>query len=293
MSYPETRVSIGSATRRRTADCWRGLLEVFNTDPISGKLQATNTQKARLQGTVDTFVDGLWLAEDDVAGATAESCSTGVLPAADRADGIVSLNATTGSDNRGVKVQAAGGATTLPEIISLPTDATDPRGDVAFEFRGYFDNTAVDQWFVGLAVNAAAVLASGVLEGAQSAIGFLRTDAGKIQFVVRNDNAGGTAVAYSADVSSVASFATAGWHNLAFRVNKDFTCEVYVDDVKIVLDITTGTKIKPTVGGGAGSATTAYPIVGVVRTLAIGRGATADLATVALPFTRFEAYQQG
>src|SRR5262245_24839774 len=113
MSYPFPRVSIGSASRNLTPDCWRGALEAYKNDPTLGKFLATDFTKARVQ-VVDAFLDGLWLAEDDVAGATAEAFNTAVTPAADRADGLAALAATTGTDNQAVKAQAAAGATTLP-----------------------------------------------------------------------------------------------------------------------------------------------------------------------------------
>lgn len=282
-SYPQTRVSIGSANRNRTPDCWRGALEAYLNDPTLGKLCSTDFTKARVQ-VVDSFLDGLWVAEDDVAGATAEAFNTAVTPAANAGDGVATLAGTTGTDNQAVKAQAAAGATTLPEYIRLPSDIVDPRGDVIFEASAYIDNAAADQFFLGLAVNAAAVLASGVIEGAQSVIGFLRTDAGALKFVARNDNAGGTAVSYSVDVALATAFTTAGWHNFAFRVNKDQTVEVFVDDVKIVRDVTTPTtKVAVT--------QTSLPEVGVVRTAVVGRGATANNATVALPLRRFEVFQ--
>ncbi len=282
-SYPIPRIALGEASRDRTAECWRGLLEQYANDPTTGKLCSTDFRKARVQ-VVDTFLDGLWVAEDDVAGATAEAFNTAVTPAANAGDGVATLAATTGADNRGVKAQAAAGATTLPEYIRLPSDIVDPRGDVCFEADVYLDDAAVDQFFIGLAVNAAAVLASGVIEGAQSVLGFLRTNKGAVQFVARNDNAGGTAVADSYDVILAADLTTAGWHNLAFRQNKDNSVEVYVDGVRITRDVTTPTT-KVVLN------TAALPEVGVVRTLSIGRGATADLAAVALPVRRFEVFQ--
>lgn len=283
MSYPITRISTTAATRARTPDAWRGLLEAYANDPTLGTLRATNFSKARVQ-TVATFLDGLWLAEDDVAAATAEAFDTAVTPAAAAGDGVATLAATTDTDNKGVKVQAAAGATTLPEVIRLPSDIVDDRGDVVFEARVYLDDTTVDQFFIGLAVNAAVVLASGVLGGAQSAIGFLRTNKGVLKFVSRNDNDGGTAVDYSADVLAAATLATAGWHNLCFRVNKDDTVEAYIDGTKVRKDITSGAEFNVT--------QTSLPEVAVVRTLAISRGAAGDLASLALPVSRFEAYVQ-
>lgn len=283
MPYPQTRVSTGVASRNRTADCWRGTLEAYLNDPTLGKLRDTDLTKARVQ-VVDTFLDGLWMAEDDVAGATAEAFNTAVTPAGSAGDGIATLAATTDTDNKGVKVQAAAGATTLPEVIRLPSDIVDTRGDVIFESRVYLDNATCDQFFIGLAVNAAVVLASGVLGGAQSVLGFLRTDKGPVKFVSRNDNDGGTAVSYSVDVILAANLTTAGWHNLAFRHNKDNTVEVFVDDVKITRDVTnsaTKVLVDPL----------ALPEVAVVRTISIGRGATADLTAVALPVARFEVFQ--
>lgn len=282
MSYPQTRISVTSVTRARTADAWRGLLEAYTNDPTLGKLLSTDCTKARVQA-VASANDGLWLAEDDVAGATAEALNTAVTPAANAGDGIITLAATTGTDNNGVKVQAAAGATTLPEVVRLPSDIVDPRGTVIFEANVYLDDAAADQYFIGLAVNAAAVLASGVLEGAQSAIGFLRTDAGDLTFVSRNDNAGGTAVAYAATIVAAADLATAGWHSLCFRQNKDNTVEVYFDGERIRTDTSNAVIAVPT---------TALPEVAVVRTIATSRGATGDLAAVAIPIRRFEAYVQ-
>lgn len=282
MSYPQTRIPVEAVTRARTADAWRGLLEAYTNDPTLGTLRSTDCSKARVQ-VVDTFLDGLWLAEDDVAGATAEALNTAVTPAANAGDGVITLAATTGADNRGVKVQAAAGATTLPEVVKLPSDIVDDRGDVVFEANVYLDDAAVDQFFIGLAVNAAAVLASGVIEGAQSVLGFLRTDKGDLQFVARNDNAGGTAVAYTQTILAAASLATAGWHSLCFRHKKDDTVEVYIDGDRVRVD-TSGAAINVT--------QTALPEVTVVRTISIGRGATADLAAVALPIRRFECYVQ-
>lgn len=282
MSYPQTRISVTEVTRARTADAWRGLLEAYTNDPTLGKLLSTDCSKARVQ-VVDTFLDGLWLAEDDVAAATAEALNTAVVPAANAGDGLIALAATTGTDNIGVKVQAAAGATTLPEVVRLPSDIVDPRGDVVFEANVYLDNASVDQFFIGLAVNAAVVLASGVLGAAQSALGFLRTDRGDLKFVSRNDNAGGTAVEYSATIVAAADLATAGWHSLCFRHNKDNTVQVYFDGERIKTD-TSNAQINVT--------TTALPEVAVVRTIAASRGATGDNAAILIPIRRFEAYVQ-
>ena len=283
MSYPQTRLSVSGLTRARNADAWGNLLEAYVNDPTVGTLRSLDTTKPRTQA-VATALEGYFVAEDDVAGATAELFATAILPAINSGDGIYTLGATTGTDDNGVKVQAAAAATSLGEEIRLPSDIVDDRGDVVFEAQVYLDDASVDQFFIGLAVNAAVVLASGLIGAAQSVIGFNRTDKGALKFVARNDNAGGTAVSYTADVKTAASLATAGWHSLAFRHCKDDTVKVYVDGVRIRADVTTGAALNVT--------QTALPEVAVVRTISLSRGATADLAAVLLPIRKFECFVQ-
>jgi hypothetical protein len=282
MSYPQTRISVGEVTRARTADAWRGLLEAYTNDPTLGTLRSLDTTKPRTQA-VATALEGYFVAEDDVAAATAELFATAILPAINSGDGIYTIGATTGTDNIGVKVQAAAAAASLGEEIRLPSDIVDPRGDVVFEANVYLDDDSADQYFIGLAVNAAVVLASGLIGAAQSVLGFLRTDGGDLKFVARNDNAGGTAVEYSATIVAAADLATAGWHSLCFRHNKDNTVQVYFDGERVRTD-TSSAPINVT--------TTALPEVAVVRTISTSRGATGDLAAVLIPIRRFEAYVQ-
>jgi hypothetical protein len=116
--------------------------------------------------------------------------------------------------------------------------------------------------------------ATGTLPTSSDYIGFYRADAGGLQFVLANDNAGGTAVADSETLlSAAATTALTGQHKIGFRVNADDSVEVYID----------GEKVKVNSSGAALAITaTALPIESLTQKYATTRGATGDLATVAL-----------
>lgn len=279
MAYPIVRIDPTTVGRGRSPALWRGALEKFATDPSLGILRADDFSTPK-SGAVDTVKDGWCITEDGVAGATGESFYTNGDP-----NGVAVLGATTGADYRGVKMQAgalvAGGA---PEGVVLPTATTGAKADCIFEARVYLDVNTNDTLFVGLAENVATVKllgAASALPDDSDYIGFYRIDAGDFQFVVRNDNAGGTAVEYNITIQAAADITDGGWVQLGFRVNYDETVEIYIDGVRVRYT-TSNVKVAVTVAS--------LPEEALCRTISVGRGATADNATVACKCDSIEAY---
>ena len=285
MGYPIVRIDPTTQGRERSAALWRNALDKYSVDPELGKLYADDFLRPHA-GAVDTYSDGWVFTEDGVAGATSELFYT-----TGAADGVFSLAATTGADYRGVKMQAgslAAGGT--GEGITLPTATTDNKSDVIFETRVYLNVSAGgnDTLFAGLAEHVATVKmlgAASALPDDCDYIGFYRVDAGDLQFVVRNDNAGGVAVEYNVDVLSAATIASSyedAWVKLGFRVNGDSTVEIYIDGVKVKLTSDTSAKIAVT--------STSLPEEALCRTVSVGRGATADNGTVGVLIDRIDCY---
>jgi hypothetical protein len=103
-------------------------------------------------------------------------------------------------------------------------------------------------------------------------MGFLKLPAGNLQFVVANDNAGGTAVVEAHNVVLAADI-PAGYNKLGFRVNADRTVEIYVNEKRITHN---------TAGVAFSVSALALPIESLTQKFVVGRGSGAA-TTVALP----------
>jgi hypothetical protein len=219
------------------------------------------------------------------AGATGSA--SGTFSNTADADGVVRLSGVTGTDWEGSQAQA-GEATAQGESVVLPTHATDGRGTVVFEWYGLFDEETADTFFIGLAepdMAATALLgATGGLTDAADYIGFYRLDSGDLQFVVRNDNAGGTAVEYEVDIVTDANLADVDNEQvkLSFRVNADNSVEVYYNEVRILKTSDTGADIDVP--------STALPIEYLTRKLVVLRGAAGDNDPVQLDTDYIDCY---
>lgn len=283
--YPIVRIEPTTQGRERSTALWRNALDKYAADPQLGILYEEDFTKPHV-GVIATTTDGWCFTEDGVAGATSELFYT-----TGAAGGVASLAATAGADYRGVKIQAGSliaGAT--GEGITLPTATTDSKSECIFECRVKLDISAGgnDTLFAGLAEHTATVKtlgAASALPDDSDYIGFYRVDAGDLQFVVRNDNAGGTAVEYNVDVLAAATIAASyedAWVKLGFRVNADSSVEIYIDGAKVTKETAGSTKIAVT--------TTSLPEEALCRTVSVGRGATADNATVGVLIDRIDCY---
>lgn len=273
MSYPEPRIGTTTPTRQRTPALWRGTLERYADSVLLGTFRSDDFKTPQTV-TVGAVSNSSWrLSEAGVGGASAEAFDTSTDP-----DGVANLAATTGTDWIGVQAFKSE-ADDQGENVVLPTHATDPRGTVVFETRVFLDATLNDTYFIGLVEpeqGATDVLgATGVPSDAIDYIGFYRLDGGDLQFIVRNDNAGVTAVEYNVDVVAAADIPDVAWVKLGFRVNADNQVEIYVDEVKKVKTSDTVADIVVP--------STALPIENLTRAYVTLRGATGDLAAVSLP----------
>lgn len=270
MAYPIVRIDPTTPGRERSPALWRGALDKYDADPLLGTLRADNFEKA-LVAAIDDFEAGWWFSECAAAGADTEVFATNAHP-----DGRFSLSAATDTDHEGVKMQG-GLSATVGEGIVLPTHATaaTARGDVIFEWRGLLDKDTMDTYVIGLfeqAAVAGVLGATSLLLDTVDYIGFYRIDRGDLQFVVRNDNAGGTAVEYNVDVLSAATLLAdyeGEMTKLGFRVNADSTCEIYINGTRIWYS-SEATPVKIAVTA------TSLPEVALSRTMGVARGATGD-----------------
>lgn len=266
MAYPIARIEPTTQGRERSVALWRNELDKYDADPSLGVLRADDFTRP-LVGAIDAFAGGWWFSECAAAGADTEVFATN-----GDANGEFSLSAATDTDHEGVKMQA-GPSATVPEGIVLPTATTDSKSTVVFEWKGQLDDSVNDTLFIGLAEQVAVaglLSATSVLTDAEDYIGFYRLDDGDLQFVVRNDNAGGTAVEYNVDVVAAADIDdTAGTQTkLGFRVNHDNSVEIYVNGTQVKVESDAGATIAVT--------STSLPIEPLSRTIAVARGATGD-----------------
>ena len=275
MSYPLTRISPITSGRERSPDLWGNILEAYADDPVIGALRSNDFYAPHTQG-INTYEEGWFLNEDAAAGATGESFATNGNP-----DGHALLLATTGTAHQAVKVQA-GPSTTVSEGIVLPT-ASNGKSDVVFEARVALLTTANPTCFIGLAEQNTAILSTtSVPNDTLDYIGFYRLSNGDLQFIVRNDNNGGTAVEYDVNVVASANVPNTGFTKLGFRVNHDNKVEIFIDGVQVKVTSDTGAKIAVP--------STALPIEVLARTLLTGRGATAANATSTIVCDRIECF---
>lgn len=283
MSYPTVRISTESPTRQRTPEVYRGVLEQYAHDNTLGTYHTDDFTQPRTTAytTTSTAVNDGWIVGE--AGATGSA--SGVFSNTSDADGIIRLTSVSDTDWEGSQAQA-GEASTQGESIPLPTHSTDGRGTVVFEWYGVLNDDENDTFFIGLAepdMAATALLsATGTLTDAADYIGFYRIDSGDLQFVVRNDNAGGTAVEYEVDVTADADIPEDESVKLSFRVNADDSVEVYVNEVRILKTSDTGADIDVP--------STALPIEYLTRKLVVLRGATGDNNPAALNTDYIDCY---
>ena len=276
MSYPSTRVSQTAVGLERSADLWGGVLEAFANDPTIGVLRSDDFTRPRAQ-IIATYVEGWFLSEDSAAGVTGESFNTTGHP-----DGQASVAATSGTDHQGIKAQA-GPSASVSEGIVLPTHPTLGKAEVVFEAIVELNVAKNDTLFVGLAEQDSAILSTtSVPNDDLDYIGFYRLDSGDLQFIVRNDNAGGTAVEYNVDVVAAADVPDAADVKLGFRVDASGKVTITIDGVKVKVTSDTGVAINVP--------TTALPIEALSRTLLAARGETADNGTISVPCKSIDCF---
>lgn len=285
MSYPTVRIATTEKTRQRTPEVYRGVLEQYAHDNTLGTYHTDDFTQPRTTAyttTTPAANDG-WIVGE--AGATGSA--SGVFSNIADADGVIRMTGVVGTDWEGSQVQA-GEASAQGEAVVLPTHSTDGRGTVIFEWLGVAEDSVADTFFIGLAepdMAATAILgATGALTDGADYIGFYRLDSGDLQFVVRNDNAGGTAVEYEVDVLSGADLELIDDVSLklSFRVNTDNSVEVYVNEVRILKTSDTGADIDVP--------STALPIEYLTRKLAVLRGAAGDNDPVQLDTDYIDCY---
>ena len=276
MSYPIGRIEPTVVGRERSPSLWRNVLEAYADDPTVGTLYSDDWHRSHAQ-VVATFADGWFVSEDGAAGAASEAFNTNGNP-----NGEVLLTAATDTDHECVKAQA-GPTAAISEGIVLPTAAADGKAEVVFEALVELSTTLNPTLFVGLCEQDAAVLSTtSVPNDDLDYIGFYRLDNGDLQFIVRNDNAAGTAVEYNIDVVASADVPSSGVTKLGFRVNYDNKVEIYIDGAKVSKTSDTGVAVNVP--------STALPIEQLARTLLVGRGAAADNATSSIICDRIECY---
>jgi hypothetical protein len=271
MGYPITKYKVSPSasvsaddSRNLSANLWREVNEQYCADhPEIGTLEYYDFVKApeTVTNATDASAVGGWHLQDSAAGGTAESWAPGV-----GYGGIQTLGFTTGTDWFG------GSIARTQKNVCLSKHATTPHGPVIHEAR--FDTTG-DTLFHGFGEEVAEFLsATGTLPADTDYIGFYRIDAGDLQFVCANDNAGGTAVVYAVTIRAAAGITT-DQTKYGFRVNSDHSVEISIDGVIIDRD-TSGNKI------------TVNPLALPIETLnfihEIQRGATGDLAAVETQF---------
>lgn len=281
MSYPLSRFPfIGS--KGRTSALWRGTLEKYGQDPnlVRTFLADFDSPKTLAFTTTALTAGHSWIVGE--AGAT--GAASGSFSSTSNSEGTMLLTAATNTDWEGAQVQA-GEATAQGESIVLPTHSTGPKGEVVFEASVALLDSTNDTFFVGFAepgMSATALLsATGVLTDAADYIGFYRLDSGDLQFVVRNDNSGGTAVEYNVDVVADADLPDNTWVKLGFRISETNKVEIWVDGAEVTRTSDTNAKINVP--------STALPIEYLTRKAVVLRGAAGDNDPASLNFRMFDA----
>lgn len=274
MSVAPINANVTPRTGRGLSPIWRGALQAFSkNDPLFGQLVIADDFLGPLttNGTDASLTVGTgWFIQDAAAGGTVENLSL----EAGWPEGVALLSATTGTDHFGIEMHYGTTSTSIG-CVNLPTATTRPRGDVVFETR--VDVTDQKQFFIGLTEPIVEFLgATSALPANSDYIGFFRSDGGGLQFVMANDNNGGTAVTDTYTLKTAAEMdalenATVdnNWLNLAFRVNKDDSIEVSVNEEWYGI-------------GKHALNPLALPIEALTPKFGIYRGATDDQATVEL-----------
>jgi len=284
MAYPIVRIDPTTQSRERSPALWRNALEKYDFDPNLGVLRADDWTKG-LVGAIDACHGGWWFSEMAAAGADTE-----VFATTNHQDGHFSLSAAADTDHEGVKMQG-GSSATVGEGIVLPTHtvAATAKGDVIFEWRGLLNKDTMSTYAIGLfeqAAVAGVLGATSLLLDTVDYIGFYRINRGTLQFVVRNDNAGGVAVEYNVDILTAATLLADyedEYTKLGFRVNADKTTEIFINGTQVLLD-TAGTKIKVT--------STSLPEVDVSRTIGVVRDVTGDANPITVVSDWCDCYVQ-
>lgn len=261
--------NVSGNDRRQSADVWREALTAYaEQGPEYGSYYFDDFLEPYTNTSDATAVNG-WFIQDAAAGGTSESFAS-----IDGVDGIRSLSAASGTDWFGIEAHRGESATNVG-LVTLPTHATDPRGDAIYEVRLYdLDSAEADTFFIGFTEPIVEFLsATGTLPTNSDYIGFYRVDAGGLQFVCANDNNGGTAVAYAVTILAAADIPNNANCKFGFRVNDDQSVEIFVNGEKIAVD-TSGAVISVN--------PLALPIEYLTPKFSVLRGATGDNATVNL-----------
>lgn len=256
------RYSKSTPGRELTPALWARILEAWANDPSVGSFDFDDFLQP-ISNTTDASGAHGWFIQDAVAGGTNESFASQASP-----DGVARLSADTGTDHFGIELHRGMTATNVAGV-NLPTHSTDPRGRVVFEAR--VDLSGSDNYFVGLTEPIVEFLsATGTLPTSSDYIGFYRADSGDLKFVCANDNNGGTAVTDEATILTDAQItAKTDFVKLGFAVNRDQTVDIFVDGVSYRTQALTINSL-------------ALPIEGLTKKIATTRGATGDLASVAV-----------
>lgn len=270
MSYPVPRFPFdvdAASGRGFSSNLWRQQLDQYGDHTLmNGTLHFEDFVQEAYNNTTDAGTQNGWKIQDSAAGGTDESMAS-LNSGEDAADGVVRLSATTGTDWFGIS------AARVNKVVRMPTATVGERGDVCFEYRA--DVSASDHYFIGLAEETEEFLgATGDLPTDSDYIGFFRSDGGDLLFVLANDNNGGTAVTDSVTILTDAEItALTGWIKFGFRVNQDGSVEISINSEQIKYD-TSDVLIEIDED--------AIPIEALNEIVETQRGATGDLATVAI-----------
>lgn len=274
MSYPIVRISTEDPTRQKTPELWRGVLEQFVEPGLLGGVDEKDFVYEADGSAVDADGSGeqrfgnQYTVQNSAAGGT----NTNFASVADPTDsvGTADLTADTGTDWFGVS------AGKNNAWIKTPSHSVEDRALLVFEAR--VDLSEADHYFIGLCESLTEFLgATGALPTDEDYIGFFRNDAGELEFVVGNDNNGGTAVTYAVDLLEAVDIPDAAdtFAKIGFRVNSDNSVEIYVDEVRY---------LKTSDGVDIDVPSTAIPIETLREYHETQRGATGDLASVGLTY---------
>ena len=272
MSTAPINARVTPRTGRGLSPIWRNALQAFSkNDPTFGVLVINEDFTGRfVTNATDASEANGWFIQDAAAGGTVENLSL----VAGNPDGVALLSATTGTDHFGIEAHW-GTTSTSQGVVTFNGATTYARGDVVYEAR--VDATDQKQFFVGLTEPIVDFLgATSGLPANSDYIGFFRSDGGGLQFVLANDNNGGTAVSDTYTIKTAAEMDALenasvdnNWLNLAFRVNKDDSIELSVNDEWYGIS---KNALNPL----------AIPIEALTPKFGAYRGATDDQATVEL-----------
>lgn len=224
MGYPVIRYPGNRDTRQLSADVWGGALEKFASGgPDFGSAYFEDFKDNKFANTTDASSVGGWFIQDLAAGGTSES-----FAAINGKHGKQRLSAATGTAHFGIRAHLGAAATTGADVLLTAGNK------FVFEILADLDS-AGGVYFIGLTEAIAEFLsATSGLPTDSDYIGF-HYDGTDLKFVVRNDNAGGTASETTITVLTSANIPT-GEVNLAFAVNEDQTVAVAVNGARVAQD---------------------------------------------------------